>query len=56
MSNSEVDLMMVITRSLGDLGFPRKNQRVMGPGPMGLDLDQTLKCQIISIYYSSSPS
>ena len=38
MSNSEVDLMMVITRSLDDQGFPRKNRRVMGPGLMGLDL------------------
>ena len=27
-----------------------------GPGPMGLDLDPTLKCQIISIYCPSSPS
>ena len=38
MSNSEVDLIMVIMRSLGDQGFPRKHRRVMGPGPMGLDL------------------
>ena len=29
--------MMVIMRSLGNQAFPRKNQRVMGPGPMGLD-------------------
>ena len=30
--------MMVITRSLGNQGFPRKNRRVMAPRPMGLDL------------------
>ena len=39
MSNSKVDLMMVITRSLGNQAFSRKNRRViwvkvdMGAGP-----------------------
>ena len=41
MSYSKVDLMMVITRSLGDQGFLRKNRRVMGPGPMGLEISNS---------------
>ena len=41
MSNSKVDLMMVIMRSLCDQGFPRKNWRVMGPRPMDLEISNS---------------